>query len=742
MVPALSDGDPFQMPWGFQMEDMDDIIREFLLESYEGLDRLERDLLDYEKNPADPERLGVLFRVLHTLKGTGGFLGFKRLEKLSHGGENLLSLLRDGKRTMSPGLASLLLELVDLLRRGLGHIEAGDSEESTDDTAILERLKSATEMDVGAMAPFKGPDGNPPATHSSSQKPQGDAEPVGREGGTEESVLRVPVKLLDRLMDLTGEMVLARNQAHQLAEYRDDPAFNAVLQPMNQLVLGIQEGVMKARLQPLSQLWSRFPRLVRDTSRACSKSVVLEMRGSETEIDRSILEAVRDPLTHLLRNAIDHGIETPEERRKVGKNPEGRITLKASHEAGAVHLEIQDDGAGLPLEKIRQKAVREGILTLEQAQRLEPEGIAQLIFRPGFTTAEKVTSISGRGVGLDVVRANLEKAGGKVEVLSAPGKGTLFKLKIPLTLSSLPALVAWCGNQKFVVPRVHLQEIVRIQDAYIHRGIEYLPEGSVYRFRGKLLPLIFLRELLGISKSGELPSFHILVLRAEKLLFGLVLDEVMDFQEVMVKPLGRHLKPIPYYLGTTVLGDGQPALILDVAGIAKRCQGTPAETGQAPFTPEIDPLGALADKSQLALLFLTPDDGRMALPLEGVLRLEAFRRSAVEKTGDLEVIQYEGKILPLAFVSRSLPERRQITRKNALSTPDEKIQVVIYNNGLKEIGLVVDRVLDIVAASLQVQGPSSRSFVKGTMVLQERVTELLDISALLGALGLGGGVRP
>src|ERR1039458_5445778 len=253
MVPALSDGDPFQMPWGFQMEDMDDIIREFLLESYEGLDRLERDLLDYEKNPADPERLGVLFRVLHTLKGTGGFLGFKRLEKLSHGGENLLSLLRDGKRTMSPGLASLLLELVDLLRRGLGHIEAGDSEESTDDTAILERLKSATEMDVGAMAPFKGPDGNPPATHSSSQKPQGDAEPVGREGGTEESVLRVPVKLLDRLMDLTGEMVLARNQAHQLAEYRDDPAFNAVLQPMNQLVLGIQEGVMKARLPPLSQ---------------------------------------------------------------------------------------------------------------------------------------------------------------------------------------------------------------------------------------------------------------------------------------------------------------------------------------------------------------------------------------------------------------------------------------------------------------------------------------------------------
>jgi two-component system chemotaxis sensor kinase CheA len=719
------------------MDEMSDIIREFLLESYEGLDLLERDLMDYEKNPADKERLTALFRVLHTLKGTGGFLGFSRLEKLSHAGESVLVLLRDGKIAMTPGLASLLLNLVDVLRGGLRRIEADGVEEPADDAVLLERLKSTSET---ALAPQKQKDPAPviAASGTSPSGGPGQADSTGSflAGAAEDSVLRVPVKLLDQLMNLTGEMALMRNQAHQWAESHDDPGLNALLQPMNQLALGIQERVMKARLQPLSQLWSRFPRLVRDTARACGKSVVLEMRGSETEIDRSILEAIRDPLTHLLRNAIDHGIEKPEERKRAGKDADGRIILKAVHEAGMVLLEVSDDGGGLPLDKIREKAVQEGLLTREQANGLDPEGIAQLIFRPGFSTAEHLTAISGRGVGLDVVKSNLEKTGGKVEVQAVPGRGTTFKLKIPLTLASLTALVIRCGNQSFVVPRVHLQEIIRVQDTS-HRGIEYLPEAPVYRLRGKLLPLLFLREVLKLGEAGELPSFHILVLKSENLIFGLVLDEVTDFQEVMVKPLGRHLKAIPFYMGTTVLGDGQVALILDVMGLAQRCQASPA--GADPVAAgEGHPAFPQPVKSEMALIFLTPDDGRMAMPLEKVLRLEAFRRSAVEKAGNLEVIQYEGKVLPLVYVSRMLPERRQIPRQEASSDGDGKIQVVMYDNGREEVGLVVDRVLDIVTAPLEIQRAATRSYVTGSMVLQERVTELLDVPALLKAAGLEG----
>jgi two-component system chemotaxis sensor kinase CheA len=708
------------------MEDLSDIIREFLLESFEGLELLERGLMDYEKNPADQERLSALFRVLHTLKGTGGFLGFVRLEKLSHAGENALSCLREGKIRMTEGLANLLLELVDILRRNLRQIEEGKPEEQADDSVLLERLRIAAES---------GPDKEKPAGQAPRALVSAPSDPSA--GPAEESVLRVPVKLLDQLMNLTGELVLARNQAHQWAATKADPTFHSILQPMNQLALGIQEGVMKARLQPISQVWSRFPRLVRDTARACGKSVALEMRGSETEIDRSLLEAIRDPLTHLLRNAIDHGLEKPEERARAGKPPEGRVTLRAFHESGTVHLEVNDDGDGLPLEKIRQKAVKEGLVSHEEAEGLSMEGVAQLIFRPGFSTAEKLTAISGRGVGLDVVRSNLERIGGKVEVQTTPGKGTSFKLKIPLTLATLSALVACQGVHKFVIPRTHLQEIIRIQDAYIHRGIEYLPEAPVYRLRGRLLPLIFLGKELKLEEDGERSSFHIVVLKSEQLLFGLVLDEVMDFQEVMVKPLGRHLKSIPLYGGTTVLGNGEVALILDVAGLARRCGPLPPSSEATLAPAEMKNALLSPDKSQMALIFQTPDDGRMAMPLERVLRLEAFRCSAVEKAGDQEVIQYEGKVMPLVHVSRLLPERRVLPRKLPAPAGEEKIQVVMYDNGREEIGLVVDRVLDIVTAPLEVQRAASRSFVKGTMVIQDRVTELLDIPALLASCGLG-----
>ncbi len=700
------------------MEDAAEIIQEFLQESREGLDRLEDGLINYEKNPADANQLSALFRVLHTLKGTAGFLGFSRLEKLAHGGEGVLSQMRDGKIRMTPALATLLLELTDLLRLGLRPIESGAGEEKADDSAFLKRLQAAGE------APAEpGDDGERSSAPVSSER-------------KEDNGLRVSIGLLDQLMNLTGEMVLARNRVFQFAAAQTDPAFNAVLQPLNQLTLKLQEGVLKARLQPLSHLWGRFPRLARDTAKACGKQAVLEMEGEDIEIDRGVLEMIRDPLTHLVRNAIDHGLESPDERLKAGKSAEGRISLKAFHEAGAVQLEIKDDGAGLGLDKIKRKALRDGLITADQAEQIDPDNLAQFIFRPGFSTAEKLTSISGRGVGLDVVKANLEKIGGKVEVQSLPGQGTSFKLKIPLTLTTLPALVAHCDGRPYILPRAHVEEIIRIQDSYIHRGIEYLPEAPVYRLRGKLLPLIFLRQELKAGGSEELSAFNIVVLRVEERLLGLVVDSVADFQEVVVKPLGRHFKSIPLYAGSTILGDGQVALIMDVPGLAKRCRVLSAQSESQAFTPKKIGPEILTDKTQLAILFQTPDDGRMALSLEKVLRLETFQPGAVEKSGGLEVIQYGGKILPLVYVSRMLPERRQINR-NASDRDLEKIQVVVYDNGREEVGLVVDRVLDIVKAPLEVQRPPARALVKGSMILKERITELLDVPALLAAAGIG-----
>ena len=752
------------------MIENEDVIREFLLESYEGLERLEGDLMEYEKNPSDKAHITSIFRVVHTIKGTGAFLGYTKLETLAHAGENLLSDLRDGRIAFERSMGGVLLELVDVLRKILRSIENAQGEGSEDPAALISALKSlcsalpkegkesvktapdglaaekpkAPSHPSPAVAEQKVPGRTAPPVSKNPLPKEGPASPAPAEtpaasGGShlEETTLRISVGLLDDLMNLTGELVLMRNQIQQFAAQRNDPDVNTATQPLNHLTAKIQEAVMKARLQPLSTLWSRFPRQVRDMAQACGKKVRLETFGGDTEIDKGLLEAIRDPLTHLMRNCVDHGIETPEERIAVGKPPEGVLTMRAFHEAGTIHMELSDDGRGIPVNKIKQKAVEQRLLAPEQADRLDPREVLKFIFLPGFSTADKVTQWSGRGVGMDVVKNNIERVGGRVDIQTQTGKGTTFQVTIPLTLAIVQALVVECGGHRLVLPRANLKELIRLRDGRSSAKIEFLRSAPVYRLRGSLLPLVFLDRELGLPPAGGDSECHIAVLRFGTRSFGLVVDHIVDFQEVVVKPLGRHLKGISLYAGSTLMGDGRPALILDVAGLALGAHvALGGETSNEAPAVETRPT---SQPGKMALVFQTPDDGRMVIPMDQVVRLEVFHRSAVERAGSMDALQYEGRVLPLVHVSKILPERRVVSRNpSSAGVDDEKMQVVIYSDNGRWVGLVVDKVIDILTVGgLEAERPAGRAGVLGTLILGGRVTEMLDIPGAIRFMDTG-----
>src|SRR5271165_3795881 len=387
--------------------------------------------------------------------------------------------------------------------------------------------------------------------------------------------IRVGVNVLDKLMTLVGELVLARNQLLQISNTVEDASLQAVSQRMNLIATELQEQVMKTRMQPIGNIWGQFPRTVRDVALGCGKEVGIEMEGKETELDKTIIEAIKDPLTHLVRSSVDHGIELPEARVKAGKARVGRLILRAFHEGGQVNIEISDDGAGLSSDRIRKKAIERGVITAEQAARMTEREIFNLIFLPGFSTAEKVTNVSGRGVGMDVVKTNVEKIGGTVDVQSTLGRGTTVRVKIPLTLAIIPALVVTCGGDRYAIPQVSLLELVRVESDQAGKGIELVHGAPVYRLRGQLLPLVYLSRELKLATDARPPAeregaVNIVVLQADGRQFGLVVDEINDTEEIVVKPLRKQLKTVKVFAGSSIMGDGRVALILDVLGLAQR----------------------------------------------------------------------------------------------------------------------------------------------------------------------------
>ncbi len=762
-----------------------DIVKDFLVESYENLDRLDRELIGLERNPHDRDALSSVFRTIHTIKGTCGFLGFNKLEKVAHVGENLLTRLRDGQLTLNQELTTALLGMVDAVRQMLGSIEASGSEGERDDTqliATLTRLQQPPEPPAKSQSAAV-PDATieaaaPPSSigdilmqqagvtqaeiqRAAEKQNAGDPRRLGEilveqgsvkpadivdalraqssraNAAASDSTIRVDVGLLDKVMNLVGELVLARNHILQFANRTKDTSFLAASQRLNLITAELQAGVMKTRMQPIGNIWGQFPRTVRDVALGCGKEVGIEMEGKETELDKTIIEAIKDPLTHLVRNSVDHGIELPEARVKAGKDRAGRLILRAFHEGGQVNIEISDDGAGLNLERIRKKAVERALITAEQAAHMPEREIFNLIFLPGFSTAEKVTNVSGRGVGMDVVKTNVEKIGGTVEVQSTLGRGTTVRVKIPLTLAIIPALVVTCGGDRYAIPQVSLLELVRLEADEVGKGVELVHGAPVYRLRGRLLPLVYLSRELKLaadtrSAAKSDGAVNIVVLQADDRRFGLVVDQINDTEEIVVKPLRKQLKTVKTFAGSSIMGDGKVALILDVLGLAQR-SGVVTESRDRALTEKIAEAAATEGEKQTFLLFAGPGDSRMAIPLSTLARLEEFPVAQVEMSGSQWVTQYRGQILPLVRLNVVLEERRNKLR--ALQAPPTAdsgpIQVLVLNHEERSFGLVVDRILDIVEDRADVRSPATRATVLYSVVIGERVTEMLDIPAIL-----------
>jgi two-component system chemotaxis sensor kinase CheA len=727
---------------------MNEVVREFLLETHENLAQLDVDFVTLEKDPTERETLARVFRTLHTVKGTAGFLGLPRLQAVAHAGESLLTRLRAGELVFNPDIATALLAAVDAVRRMLEAIESSGDEGSRDYADViqeLDRLRAGPSEAPAAPAPPAQPPAKsvadaptPPVQHwptvvlpsTAPAEPPPDGE-APRAPAVADSALRVDVGLLDTLMTLVGELVLARNQIMQFSAAQADAPFLGTVQRLNLLTTELQSNVMKTRLQPIANIWGKFPRVVRDLALACGKQARIEMEGRDTELDKTIIEAIRDPLTHLVRNAVDHGIERPAERIDRGKPAEGRLTLHARHEGGKVLIEISDDGGGIDPQRVRAKAIQHQLITPEQADRLSESELINLVFLPGFSTTDKVTQFSGRGVGMDVVRTNVEKIGGTVNIESRLGQGTSVRMKIPLTLAIIPALTVASGGDRYAIPQVNLLELVRLEGEQAQHGIEQIHGVPVHRLRGQLLPLVYLHRQLRVEPApnpgGEV---NIVVLQADDRHFGLVVDAIHDTEEIVVKPLQKQLKGIGVYAGATIMGDGKVALILDVLGLAQRANVVSsvrerAERAEHGTKTTIAPAVAHSDR-QTVLLFAAADGSRMAIPLAQVDRLEEFPRSALERVGPQMVVQYRDNILPLLDVARSLRRKRGCARPEC-----DTVQVVVCASRGQRVGLVVGTILDIVEETLVVRSRAGRPGVLFTAVVHGRVTEFLDVEGIL-----------
>jgi len=724
---------------------MDEIVKEFLIESAENLDKLDGDFVTLEKNPGDKDLLSSIFRVVHTIKGTCGFLGFQKLESVTHAGENILGKLRDGQLVMNTDRTSALLALVDAVRKMLAEIEKTGKDGNDNYDSLISTLTRLLKDGAGGKFvkpvqaeqpdPVLVPDESLLTETSSGKEISKTANRAVETSGVSETAIRVEVGLLDRLMNLVGELVLARNQILQFSSTQESAGLGNAPQRLSWITSELQEGIMKTRMQPIGNVWSKFPRVVRDLAAACGKKVRLEMEGKETELDKTLIEAIKDPLTHIVRNSIDHGIESPEKRRKAGKDEEGLLSLKAYHEGGQVNIEIVDDGGGISSDKIRDKAVAKGLISPESAKQMSERDLFNLIFLPGFSTAEKITNVSGRGVGMDVVKTNIERINGVIDIQSKPGQGTTLKIKIPLTLAIIPALMVTSKNNRYAIPQVNLLELVRLEEDQIQKEIQLIHGAPVYQLRGHLLPLVFLNQELALSDGLDLAlnSLNIVVLKAGDHQFGLVVDAVNDTQEIVVKPLTKILNHVDSFAGATILGDGKVALILNVMGLAHKAHLISANLDQAKLEKARE-VETAEEEKQMLLLVKAGYTTHMAIPMRQLERIEKLKSLLIETAGDHDVIQYRGKIMPLINIGSVLPERRKKAREtgeSVVSEGDGIINVAVYTKNGRSIGFVVDRVYDVVEVVVEIKDAIRRDGVMGTTVIQGNVTEILDVDWVL-----------
>ncbi len=754
----------------------DDILKDFLAESKENLELLDQQFVELEQEPDNEDLIKSIFRTIHTIKGTSGFFGFTTLEGIAHFAEDILSKLRDGVVPVDEEITTILLQSVDYIKAILGSLEQSGKEpdgveyldfivdlrnfsekiakgadskdkaqkeeeqpsESPESKEKAENVSEdqdqpedqTTEQKAEAESKEKEPETNskketrPGAEQKktdSSKPKRAPAPPAGAHQLTETHV-RIDVHLLDQLMTLAGELVLSRNRLTQITNNLNNPELANANQHMSLVVTELQEQIMKTRMQPIGNVFNKFPRIVRDLARTAEKKVQLRIEGAETELDRSIIESIKDPLTHMVRNSIDHGIEPPEVRVQRDKPAVGNLVMRAYHEGGQVIIEISDDGAGIDPQKLKAKSIEKGILTEEQAEIMSDREALMLIFQPGFSTAEKVTNISGRGVGMDVVKTNIEKLGGTVELQSNVGSGTTVKIKIPLTLAIIPALIVHSAGQRYAIPQVNLVELVHLTEEAVKEDVQVIGDSEFYRLRGEILPLIRLRKVLGTpinERNNE--SMNIVVLNAGDRPFGLVVDAISDSEEIVVKPLGNHLKHIPAFAGTTLMGDGRVALIIDITGItaSMRMKGEDAMKHASVITGT-----GLDEERQFLLLCSIAPDEFFALPLALVNRLDKIPASDIELVGGKEVVQYRGHSMPIIRLENYLPI-------SPLPDQDE-YHLIVFNMNDKDVAFLVSKIEDSLDIAIDVEEHTfKQDGILGSAIIKDRTTLFMDVYQII-----------
>ncbi|EAV45639.1 CheA kinase [Stappia aggregata IAM 12614] len=789
---------------------MDDLLREFITETNESLDVVDVELVKFEQEPNNATILDNIFRLVHTIKGTCGFLGLPRLEGIAHAAETLMGKFRDGAPVTQEAV-SLILTSIDQIKDILGDLESAEGEEPQgDDSELIGQLE---EMSAKADAAMKGgaaakeAPAPEPVAETAEAEPEASveevsadqslerplrpgevsldelerafretevevAEPVvqeaeeiveeveepepapiavkaeakvaaktpakksGGEGGEKKSSgggvsnqsIRVAVDTLEHLMTMVSELVLTRNQLLEIVRRHEDSEFKVPLQRLSNVTAELQEGVMATRMQPIGNAWQKLPRIVRDLSQELEKPIELEMIGADTELDRQVLEMIKDPLTHMVRNSADHGLERPEDRRAAGKPEKGTITLAAYHEGGHIIIEVRDDGNGIDVERVKAKVVERGLASEAEVDKMTDAQIHKFIFAAGFSTAAKVTSVSGRGVGMDVVRNNIELIGGTVDLRSTQGKGSSFIIKIPLTLAIVSTLIVEAGGDRFAIPQLSVVELVRVQTNSEHR-IERIKDTPVLRLRNKLLPLVHLSQLLGIyegenaDEAIDADNGFIVVMQVGSQTFGVVVDGVFHTEEIVVKPMSTMLRNLGMFSGNTILGDGSVIMIIDPNGIAGAMASHASSAVTENQEDEHEDLQSRAVSGQSSislLLFRAGAPEPKAVPLSLVTRLEEFEVSKIERSNGRDLVQYRGALMPLVYLNEGDSHKSEGTQP-----------MLVFSDAGRSMGLVVDEIVDIVEDRMNIEVGSERPGILGSAVVKERATEIIDLGYYL-----------
>jgi two-component system chemotaxis sensor kinase CheA len=734
---------------------MDDLLREFLTETNESLDTVDVELVRFEQEPNNAKILDNIFRLVHTIKGTCGFLGLPRLEALAHAAETLMGKFRDGMPVTGDAV-TLILSTIDRLKEVLGELEQNEQEPQGSDADLIGQLERMAMEGTVAPGPKQAagtiveqvlerqlrpgevslddlerafretvseipaivekPQAKPAAAKDAKAKAESDDDKL--EGKISSQSIRVNVETLENLMTMVSELVLTRNQLLEIVRRHEDSEFKVPLQRLSNVTAELQEGVMKTRMQPIGHAWQKLPRIVRDLATELGKEIELEMHGADTELDRQVLDLIKDPLTHMVRNSADHGLETGEERRVAGKPEKGTIRLSAYHEGGYIIIEISDDGRGLNPEKIKAKAIASGLASEAEIEKMTEAQIHKFIFAPGFSTAAKVTSVSGRGVGMDVVRTNIDQIGGTIDVKSVVGEGSSFSIKIPLTLAIVSALIVEAAGDRYAIPQLSVIELVRAQSNSDHR-IERIKDTPVLRLRNKLLPLIHLKKLLDVDAGSptEPENGFIVVTQVGNQTFGIVVDGVFHTEEIVVKPMSTKLRHITMFSGNTILGDGAVIMIIDPNGIAKAI-GTAAVAGTEEETEAQRNAGL--DKTISMLVFRAGSAEPKAVPLSLVTRLEEIDCRKIELSSGRHLVQYRGHLMPLVRVNSDVRVKTEGAQP-----------LLVFSDAGRSMGLVVDEIIDIVEDRLDIQVASDSPGVLGTAVIKGQATEIIDVGHFL-----------